>query len=598
MRRPSIRILDASGSAEAIGAAHGREFADEIRHYTRERVDLVAAGGWSGGPMDRADVLAIADSMLPAHEAFDAGLHAEMLAMADAAGITPSEAVIVGGFTDFVDTVRAVVGGRTPTEVVEDDCTAVIVPDGRAAGAGFLAQTWDMHDTATDHVLMLRLRPDDAPRANVFTTTGCLGQLGMNVAGVCVGINNLTGGDGRRGVCWTSVVRGMLKQTTAADALDVLLGADLAGAHSFLIFDASGDGYVVEAMPSVRPIVGCVDAGSDHVLVHTNHTLTPEATAVQADRAPLLTESSTKRLEMARSLLADGDVDAPRLFDLFREPTAICQRAVEPLHIESSGAAVMRPNSGEFFACWGRPEDNDFRRVAMPLRLPDALPTPPGDPVWVGPKSGLRYFHLDVRWAELAVALERQAFPNTDQEHLLSIDDVEAIADAYPTGCFVGLDDDDVPACTGFGVRTFFDFDHPQHGIVEFLEANGTPTGHLPDGDWYYGTTIVVRPDMRRRGIGGELYRLRKDVVRRDGLCGIVAGGVIPGYADHRHDMTADEYIDAVRRGDLYDPTLTFQLENGFEAICALRDYMENPLVGDHACLIRWPTDGEPPSIL
>ena len=109
--------------------------------------------------MQREAVLEIAQSMLPAHEAFDADLHTEMLAMADAAGITPAEAVIVGGFTDFVDTVRAVVGGPIPTEVVEDDCTAVIVPDSRTDGAGFLAQTWDMHDTATEHVLLLRVRP-------------------------------------------------------------------------------------------------------------------------------------------------------------------------------------------------------------------------------------------------------------------------------------------------------------------------------------------------------------------------------------------------------------------------------------------------------
>ena len=34
-----------------------------------------------------------------------------MMAMASAAGITPAEAVVVGGFTDFVDTVRAATGG-------------------------------------------------------------------------------------------------------------------------------------------------------------------------------------------------------------------------------------------------------------------------------------------------------------------------------------------------------------------------------------------------------------------------------------------------------------------------------------------------------
>jgi isopenicillin-N N-acyltransferase-like protein len=359
MKRPPIRILDAAGSPEAIGARHGSTYAEEIRHYARERVDLVTAGLWSGGTLNRHDVLAIATAMLPAHERFDAALHAEMMAMAEAAGITPEEAVIVGGFTDFVDTVRAVVGGEVPPTVVEDDCTATLVPDGRAHGAGFLAQTWDMHDTATPHVVLLRLQPDDAPAATVFTTTGCLGQIGMNAEGVCVGINNLTALDGSVGVTWPSVVRGMLKTATAGEALDVLLAAELAGAHNFLVLDRRGEGYNVEAMPSVRPVT----ALGDDPLVHTNHALDPAAVAVHAPKDPGMMASSQARLEKAVELLADGAIDTDRLIALTREPEAICQTATAPFHVESSGAAVMRPRTGDFWACWGRPAENDFEHV-------------------------------------------------------------------------------------------------------------------------------------------------------------------------------------------------------------------------------------------
>jgi isopenicillin-N N-acyltransferase like protein len=80
---------------------------------------------------------------------------------------------------------------------VDDTCTAVIIPDGRAAGAGFLAQTWDMHASATPHVVMLDTVPDPGPAALVFSTVGCLGQIGMNEAGIAIGINNLTAADGR-----------------------------------------------------------------------------------------------------------------------------------------------------------------------------------------------------------------------------------------------------------------------------------------------------------------------------------------------------------------------------------------------------------------
>ncbi len=359
--RPPIRILDAAGSPGEIGSRHGTQYADEIKHYATERVELVATGLWSGGPIGESEVLAIAESMLPAHAQFDADLHAEMLAMASAAGISPEQAVIVGGFTDFVDTVRAQVGGIAPLSVTEDDCTAVIVPDSRANNAGIFAQTWDMHDSATDHVLLLRIRPSHQPAALVFTTTGCLGQIGMNSEGVCVGINNLTCLDGRPGVTWPTVVRAMLKASTADEALETLKRAELAGAHNFLIFDRHGTGYNAEAMPSVM----AVDCLADEPLVHTNHTLDANTGAVQAPKDSGLLASSDARLATAVEHLRDGSIDVERVMELTREPGAICQSAVEPYHIESSGAAVMRPSTGDFWACWGRPEDNEYERVAF-----------------------------------------------------------------------------------------------------------------------------------------------------------------------------------------------------------------------------------------
>ena len=346
-----------------MGDAHGRAHAGEIRRYTRDRVDLVAGGLWSGGPLEHGEVLELAAACLPAHEAFSPGLHAEMLAMASAAGITPAEAVVVGGFTDFVDTVRAATGGPHPVSVTEDDCTAFVVPDSQADGAGFLGQTWDMHDAATDHVVLARIRPDAAPDALVFTTVGCLGQIGMNESGVCVGINNLTGNDGRFGVTWPTVIREMLAQVTAAGALDVLLRADLAGAHNYLILDAEGRGFNVEAMPSARP----VQTLAGEPLAHTNHVTDPAAAPFEGEFDTEIMVNSRHRLKLAEAMLADNDrpVDAERLMEITREPTAICRSPDVKYRVESSGAVIMRPRTGDFWACWGQPAANDYERFSL-----------------------------------------------------------------------------------------------------------------------------------------------------------------------------------------------------------------------------------------
>lgn len=196
--------------------------------------------------------------------------------------------------------------------------------------------------------------------------------------------------------------------------------------------------------------------------------------------------------------------------------------------------------------------------------------------------NDLRYEQLDPAWAAELEGIELASFPNVDPADLYDEAGIRWLGETFPEGGFVVFDGDRAVGM-GFGVFLDFDFDHPDHPLDEVYNA------HDPDGDWYYGTTIAVLPEYRGRGIGGRLYELRKDVVKRFNKRGIVAGGVLPGYADHKHEMTADEYLAKVTAGELYDPTLTFQIENGFEARAALNNYLNDPTVDNHACLIVWP---------
>jgi isopenicillin-N N-acyltransferase-like protein len=216
-----------------------------------------------------------------------------------------------------------------------------------------------MHNTATDHVLLLRTTPDDGPPALVFTTTGCLGQLGMNAEGVCVGINNLTATDGRVGVTWPSVVREVLATSSAKDGLLAIEQADLAGGHNFMVFDRNGEGYNIEAMPTARPVT---ELAAD-ALAHTNHVVDESAKRVEGERAEELNRSSITRLATAKRLLDRTGVTADDLMELTREPGAICQVPTEPYFVETSGAAVMRPKTLDFWAAWGPPSHNDFQHI-------------------------------------------------------------------------------------------------------------------------------------------------------------------------------------------------------------------------------------------
>lgn len=202
------------------------------------------------------------------------------------------------------------------------------------------------------------------------------------------------------------------------------------------------------------------------------------------------------------------------------------------------------------------------------------------------PKSVLRYEQIRPEQALDLQEIEWTVFAHVDREQLYHADGIEQLARVFPEGNFVCFDGDR-PIGMGLGVLVEFDFEHTAHAIEEAVGDDGV-SKHDPTSPWYYGTSIAVYPEYRGRGIGGRLYELRKDCVRRLNKRGIVAGGLIPGYAEHKDRLTPHEYVAEVVAGELYDPTLTFQLESGFDAPGAIEEYINDPAVGNAASLIVW----------
>lgn len=197
----------------------------------------------------------------------------------------------------------------------------------------------------------------------------------------------------------------------------------------------------------------------------------------------------------------------------------------------------------------------------------------------------LIYAQADVAHAGGIVDLELRCFPSIDPEHLLTVEDVEIQAAVFPEGAFMVLDEDLVVGIAS-GIFTDYDLSDFQHSLDDVL-PDGI-SSHNPDGEWYYGIDIAVDPAYRGHGIGGRLYDLRKKVATDFGRRGIIAGGVLPGYADHKASMSAAAYVKAVARGDLFDATLSFQIANGFEALGAIADYVDDPATDSSASFLVW----------
>ena len=198
--------------------------------------------------------------------------------------------------------------------------------------------------------------------------------------------------------------------------------------------------------------------------------------------------------------------------------------------------------------------------------------------------------------AEALEQLQRDCFPTLGEDELMTAEHFLSHCRVFPEGDFVALASHapdgarlDEPRVVGLGSGFFtpFDLDDPGHTFQDII-AGGYYTNHDPEGDWYYGGDISVHPDYRGRGIGGRLYDARKDLVRRYGKRGIVAGGMLPGYADHKDEMSVEAYVERVVAGEFFDSTLSFQLKHGFEVHGLIEDYLEDSAADNWASLIVW----------
>ena len=126
--------------------------------------------------------------------------------------------------------------------------------------------------------------------------------------------------------------------------------------------------------------------------------------------------------------------------------------------------------------------------------------------------------------------------------------------------------------------------DHTWYDIT----GQGLFTNHNPNADSLYGADISTHPKYRHDGIGSMLYGARKELVVRLNLRRMIGGGRLFNYCEYADRMSAEEYAQKVIRGELRDPVLSFELDNGFKFIKILTNYLDDVRSLNYASFIEW----------
>ncbi len=164
---------------------------------------------------------------------------------------------------------------------------------------------------------------------------------------------------------------------------------------------------------------------------------------------------------------------------------------------------------------------------------------------------------------------------------------IKTLIDKFPEGQ-VGLKvDGELAGCALSIIVDYSKFDD-KHTYQEITGAYTFNT-HTANGDKLYGIDIFIRPKFRGLRLGRRLYDYRKELCEKLNLKGIIFGGRIPNYHNYSSELSPREYIDKVRKKEIHDSVLDFQMSNDFHPVKVLKGYLEGDKESqEYAVLLEW----------
>ena len=164
---------------------------------------------------------------------------------------------------------------------------------------------------------------------------------------------------------------------------------------------------------------------------------------------------------------------------------------------------------------------------------------------------------------------------------------IEKLIKLFPEGQVVIKVNDQIAGCALSIIVDYDQFDD-NHTYAE-ITGNYTFSTFTKKGDVLYGIDVFIMPNFRGMRLGRRLYDYRKELCERLNLKGIVFGGRIPNFHKYADEITPKQYIEKVKRKEIHDPVLDFQISNDFHPVRVLKGYLEgDEQSNEYAVLLEW----------
>ena len=179
-----------------------------------------------------------------------------------------------------------------------------------------------------------------------------------------------------------------------------------------------------------------------------------------------------------------------------------------------------------------------------------------------------------------------EAYPSMPDSYWKE-DHIQSLIDKFPDGQVVLKINGELAGCALSIIVDYASFDN--HHTYKEITGNYTFDTHDNAGDVLYGIDVFIKSEYRGLRLGRRLYDYRKELCEKLNLRGIAFGGRIPNYHKFASEISPKEYIEKVKRKEIHDPVLNFQISNDFHPSKILKGYLEGDKASNEvAVLLEW----------
>jgi len=311
-------LIEARGSAYAMGRQHGEQAAALIRRY------LLLIERITGKPRDV--LCRNAMRFLPRMRALSEAFVAEVRGLAEGAGISFEEAVLCQV--------------RGEASAAWEGCTAFALRgEATRDGHALVGQNQDLPPEFGDVSILLRILPDDGrPRALLYTFAGQLGYFGMNAHGVANYANSVYDYAWQPGLAHYPLKRATLEQRTVAECVALFQRHPVCSAANTVLCDGQGEILSLEIRPE-----GAAPYRGEHpdAIIHTNHYLSAEFRPLETGSLPDSFPRHARMSALVREHWGRITVETLQAFlaDHAGDPAGICRHGAGDMHTTSGHIA-------------------------------------------------------------------------------------------------------------------------------------------------------------------------------------------------------------------------------------------------------------------